>query len=297
MEVNLPSLLKAMEEAARVAAVFQLSEFRTRAPGWGDSKAARDFVSFVDLESERMIRTVLDRALPGASFYGEETEKTVGQDYTWIVDPVDGTTNYLSGYDHWCVSIALYRRDTPRNATYAAGFSDDASIAGGPDKTAAGTLEAGLILKPTTDELFTATRGGGAFRNGIRLETAARLDPAQALIVTGTPFRSPDTVESFHRTVRRVMSLNRDIRRTGSAALDLAYVAAGFFQGFWEVDLAPYDAAAGLILIRETGQSTHDFGGRPYDLFHSRGLVAGRIGVAEPLARIVREEYANVDLV
>jgi len=273
MELDLQVLLKEMEKAARGAAVFQLSEFRTRAPGWGDAKAARDFVSFVDLESERMIRTVLDRALPAASFYGEETEKTLGQDYTWIVDPVDGTTNYLSGYDHWCVSIALYRGGAP------------------------GTLEAGLILKPTTNELFIATRGGGAFRNGVRLETAVQLDPGQALIVTGTPFRSPDTVDSFHRTVRRVMGINRDIRRTGSAALDLAYVAAGFFQGFWEVDLEPYDAAAGLILITETGQSTNDFAGRPYELFHSRGLVAGRPGVAEPLARIVREEYADVDLV
>jgi len=282
MGVDLPTLLKEMEKAARGAATFQLSEFRTRPPGWGDSKAARDFVSFVDLESERMIRTVLDRALPGASFYGEETEKTVGQDYTWIVDPVDGTTNYLSGYDHWCVSIGLYRGAAPGDAA--------------PDDALAGTLEAGLILKPVTDELFTATRGGGAFRNGIRLETAVRLDPAQALIVTGTPFRSPDTVDSFHSTVRRVMSLNRDIRRTGSAALDLAYVAAGFFQGFWEVDLAPYDAAAGLILITETGQSTKDFAGRPYDLFHSRGLVAGRKGVVEPLANIMREEYLGVDL-
>ena len=283
MELDLIALLKEMEKAARMAAAFQLSEFRTRPPGWGDSKAARDFVSFVDLESERMIRGVLDRALPGASFYGEETEKTVGQDYTWIVDPVDGTTNYLSGYDHWCVSIALYRMAASRDA--------------GLDKTAMGTMQAGLILKPTTDELYTATRGGGAFRNGIRLETATGLDPAQALIVTGTPFRSPDTVDSFHRTVRRVMSLNRDIRRTGSAALDLAYIAAGFFQGFWEVDLAPYDAAAGLILITETGQSTNDFAGRPYNLFRSRGLVAGRKGVLEPLASIVREEYADVDLV
>jgi len=292
MEVNLADLLKEMEKAARDAAAFHLSEFRTRAPGWGDSKAARDFVSFVDLESERMIRAVLDRALPGASFYGEETEKTLGQDYTWIVDPVDGTTNYLSGYDHWCVSIALYR-----GSGVTSGVGTSASTAASPDQAAAGTLEAGLILKPATDELFTATRGGGAFRNGNRLDSAVRLDPAQALIVTGTPFRSPDTVDSFHRTVRRVMSLNRDIRRTGSAALDLAYVAAGFFQGFWEVDLAPYDAAAGLILIKETGQSANDFSGRPYDLFRSRGLVAGRIGVTEPLARIVREEYADVDLV
>jgi myo-inositol-1(or 4)-monophosphatase len=258
-----------------------LSEFRTRSPGWGDAKAARDFVSFVDLESEWMIRTILDRALPGASFYGEETEKTLGQGYTWIVDPVDGTTNYLSGYDHWCVSIGLYR----------------GSASGAASGAAPGMLEAGLILKPATDELFSAIRGGGAFRNGVSLETAVQLDPGQALIVTGTPFRSPDTVDSFHRAARRVMSLNRDIRRTGSAALDLAYVAAGFFQGFWEVDLAPYDAAAGLILITETGQSTKDFAGRPYDLFRSRGLVAGRKGVVEPLATIVREEYADVDLV
>ena len=260
-------MIRAMEQAAREAAAFQLSEFRARAPGWGDSKAARDFVSFVDVESERMIRRVLDAALPGAAFYGEETERTVGPGRTWIVDPLDGTTNYLSGFDHFSVSIALR----------------------GPEG-----MEAALILKPATGETFTALRGGGAFRDGRRLPRATPLDPAGALIGTGTPYRSPETADAFFGTVRRVMASCRDIRRTGSAALDLAYLAAGYLQGFWEIDLQPYDVAAGLLLLEETGHAYANFGGGAYDLFRDRGFIAGRPGIVEILTEAVKAEYGDI---
>ncbi len=270
MDANLyERLLGETERAARLAASLQLAEFRKRGPGWGDAKAARDFVSFVDLESERAIRRVLDAALPAAAFFGEETDKTVGPDLTWVVDPLDGTTNYLSGYDHWSVSIALWEKGRPVLA---------------------------LVLKPSSGELFTATLGGGAWRNGVRLMRAEGLDPRSALVATGTPYRSPETTDAFFAATRRVLASCRDVRRAGSAALDLCYVAAGFFQGFWEVDLQPYDVAAGLLLLSETGHEYRTFAGKAYDPFRCRTLVTGRPLVLDALQAAVREEYAVIGL-
>jgi myo-inositol-1(or 4)-monophosphatase len=261
------ALLKAMEDAARTAGEFQLSEFRRRAPGWGDSKGAHDFVSFVDLESENRIRRILQEALPRAAFYGEETEQSLGEEATWVVDPLDGTTNYLSGFEFWAVSIALWDKDGPC---------------------------LGLVYKPVGGELFSARRGGGAFRNGIALAPAEYLAPRGALIATGTPYRSPDTGEFFFAAAREVLKHCRDIRRNGSAALDLCYLAAGYFQGFWEVDLQPYDVAAGLLLLRETGHPCRTFSGLPYDPFKHRGLVTARPGVMEALEQAVRTGYHGV---
>ncbi|MDR2111036.1 MAG: inositol monophosphatase [Spirochaetaceae bacterium] len=267
MGENAGPLLKAMEEAARTAGEFQLSEFRRRGPGWGDSKGSHDFVSFVDLESENRIRRILREALPRAAFYGEETEQSLGEEATWVVDPLDGTTNYLSGFEFWSVSIALWDQAGP---------------------------SLGLVYKPVGEELFTARRDAGAFRNGVRLPFAEALSPRGALIATGTPYRSPDTGECFFAAVREVLKHCRDIRRNGSAALDLCYLAAGYFQGFWEVDLQPYDVAAGLLMLRETGHPCRTFSGAPYNPFKHRGLVSARPGVMEALEQAVRAGYQGV---
>lgn len=261
------TLLQAMVSAARAAGTFQMSEFRRREPGWGDTKAAHDFVSFVDVESERRIKAILDQVLPGAAFYGEETEKQRGPEYTWIVDPLDGTTNYLSGLDHFSVSIALWKQDQPLLA---------------------------VVYKPSTDELFTAEAGQGAWRNGAALSLAKPMDCSGALIATGTPYRSPDTIPAFYRAMDQVLSTFRDVRRCGSAALDLCYVAAGFFQGFWEVDLQPYDVAAALLLLKETGNQYSNFQGSPYDPFVHRGLVSGRPGVYEALYTQIQTAYGKL---
>ncbi len=260
-------LLEAMTAAAREAGSFQLSEFRRREPGWGDTKAAHDFVSFVDVESERRIKTTLGQALPEAAFYGEETEQRRGATYTWIVDPLDGTTNYLSGLDHFSVSIALWQSSSPLLA---------------------------VVYKPSSGELFTATAGEGAWRNGKPLGRAAAMDCGAALIATGTPYRSPDTAQAFYHALDQVLKTCRDVRRCGSAAMDLAYVAAGFFQGFWEVDLQPYDVAAGLLLLQETGHPYSTFNGSPYDPFKHRSLVTGRPGIYETLQRQVAAAYGEL---
>ena len=260
-------LLAAMEDAARSAGALQLAEFRSRPPGWGDVKGGHDFVSFVDLESEKRIRRILEKALSGTAFYGEETEQSLGES-TWIVDPLDGTTNYLSGFDCWSISIALWEGNHPA---------------------------LGLIFRPFTGELFTAVRGGGAFHNGLLLPAAEWLAPESALIATGTPFRSPDTAGAFFAAVRGVMQSCRDIRRVGSAAVDLAYTAAGYFQGFWEVDLKPYDVAAGLLMLEETGHPCRSFSGVPYDPFRHRSLITARPGVMETLEEAIRQGYGMMD--
>jgi len=266
--LNDESALRAAEEAAREAGAFQMAEFRSRPAGWGDAKDAHDFVSHVDVQSERLIRCRLEAILPDAAFYGEETEQRVGPGATWVVDPLDGTTNFLSGFDHFAVSIGLR----------------------GPD----GAMELGVVLKPATGELFSARRGCGAARNGVPLPRASALDPKAALVATGTPYRSRDTDAAFFGAVTDVMNACRDVRRTGSAALDLAYLAAGYFQAFWEADLQPYDVAAGLLLLSETGHQVFNFQGRPYRLFEDRGFVAGRPGVVEPVLAAVEKNYGGL---
>lgn len=260
-------LLDTMKEAALHASELQKAEFRLRAPGWGDTKEAHDFVSFVDVESERRIRTILERDFGEAAFFGEETEQNRGPGYTWIVDPLDGTTNYLSGYDHWSISIALWDQSGP---------------------------VLGLVYKPSNDESFHAERDKGAWHNGKKLMHAEGMDPSAALIATGTPYRSPDTQTSFFTALKTVLGTCRDVRRSGSAALDLCYTAAGFFQGFWEVDLQPYDVAAGLLLLQETGQRCTTFSGTTYDPFKHRSLVCGRPGVYEKLAAAVNTAYQSM---
>jgi len=261
------TLLTTMVSAAKEAGAFQMSEFRRRDPGWGDAKAAHDFVSFVDIESEGRIKSILKAALPDAAFYGEETEKERSPGYTWIVDPLDGTTNYLSGLDHFSVSIALWKGEKPL---------------------------LGVIYKPVTEELFTAEAGQGVWRNGNRLPRSRTMVCGAALIATGTPYRSADTVQSFYGALDRVLKTFRDVRRWGSAALDLCYVAAGFFQGFWEVDLQPYDVAAGLLMLEETGIPYSTFQGTVYDPFKHRSLVTGWPGVYETLSQQVASAYGSL---
>ncbi len=254
----LASLIPLMESTGS----YQLERFRTREPGWGDEKAEREFVSEVDIESEHRLKEGLLRILP-AAFFGEETERSRAE-FTWVVDPLDGTSNYLSGLDIWAVSVALLRGDE---------------------------VVLGAVHKPPTKETFTAERGGGAFHDGKRIGRKKEFRLEDALVSTGFPYRSPDTTASFFRSVEELLLRCRDIRRPGSAALDLAYVAAGYMQGFWEIDLQPYDVAAGLLLLEETGCRYSTIKGEPYDPFSCRSLVIGLPGLMEELRAILARHY------
>jgi myo-inositol-1(or 4)-monophosphatase len=256
-----------LEEVKRIVlpvGAYQKELFRTQRPGTGEEKLSREFVSAVDLRSEKEIRAGLLRALPEAGFYGEESAQEMGKLYTWIVDPLDGTTNYLSGFDTWSVSVALFEGKSPI---------------------------LGLVHKPSTGEFFTGIRGGGAFHDGKRLAKAESFPLKDGLIGTGFPYRSQDTAKSFFPAAEEILYRCRGIRRSGSAALDLSYVAAGYLQGFWEVDLKPYDVGAALLFLEESGCPVSSFQNETYDPFSNRSLVTGFPGLKDELTSILSRHY------
>jgi len=199
-------------------------------------KGPADFVSAADIRAEAVIRAELERARPSYGFLMEESGESIGSDpqHRWIVDPLDGTTNFLHGIPQFAISIALERQ---------------------------GRLQAALVYDPIAEELFTAERGAGAFVNDRRLRVAARQNLADCVIATGMPFKGKGEHDDYLKELTRIMPNIAGIRRFGAAALDLAWVAAGRFDGFWEHDLHPWDLAAGVLLIREAGGFATDTAG------------------------------------
>jgi myo-inositol-1(or 4)-monophosphatase len=216
-----------------------------------ESKQRNDFVSEVDRQAEHAIIDILKRAYPDHCFLGEESGDTgsAGSDYRWIIDPLDGTTNFLHGLPHYAVSIALEYQ---------------------------GRLELGVIYNPVNQELFTAERGGGAFLNNRRIRVAGLRSLEGALLGTGFPFRADQDVERYLKTFRALHGPLSGIRRAGSAALDLAYVASGRLDGFWEFGLLPWDMAAGILMVREAGGIVIDFAGK------EEFMVSGNVIAANP---------------
>ncbi len=228
LNVMVQAAFKAGKSLARDFGEVQNLQVSLKGPG--------DYVSQADRKAEKIIREELLKARPTYGFLGEESAEEKGTDgaHRWIVDPLDGTTNFLHGIPHFAVSIALERN---------------------------GEIVAGVIYNPANDELYTAERGGGAFLNDRRLRVAARKDLVDCVIACGVPHLGRPQHGKFLVELRHVMGEVAGIRRTGSAALDLAYVAAGRFDGYWENDLNAWDLAAGIVLIREAGGWVSDFGG------------------------------------
>ncbi|RMD90684.1 MAG: inositol monophosphatase [Alphaproteobacteria bacterium] len=211
-------------------------------------KGPADFVSEADRRAEQILYEELHRARPDFGFLMEERGAIAGKeaDSRWIVDPLDGTTNYLHGLPHWAVSIAAEER---------------------------GDIVAGIIYDPLREELFWADRGRGAFLNDQRLRVSARTTLATALLATGIPFKGRGGHARFLAELESFMHEVAGVRRFGAASLDLAYVAAGRYDGFWEAGLAPWDVAAGILLIREAGGFVSDLeGGRR--IFATGGILA-----------------------
>lgn len=224
-------------------------------------KGPSDFVSQADMKAEKIVRDELLKARPTYGFLGEESEEITGTDgaHRWIVDPLDGTTNFLHGIPQFAVSIALERN---------------------------GEIVAGVVFNPATDELYTAERGGGAFLNDRRLRVAARKVLSDCVIGCGVPHLGRGHHGKFLVELRHVMGEAAGLRRLGSASLDLAYVAAGRMDGFWEAELSPWDVAAGLLLIREAGGFVSDMKGGQ-DIFESRSVVAGNEYIQKALVEVV----------
>jgi len=224
------------------------SDGQTVRPSDWRSKGHHDWVTEVDRRAEALIAEVLGKGAPGSRLVGEESSpELVEQGLVWIVDPLDGTTNFLHGYPQYAVSIAA---------------------------TVNGVLEAAVVLDVTREYLYGAIRGKGAWLGDTRLGVSTISEPARALLGTGYPFKQLDRLDRYLEQFRRILPATSGVRRAGSAALDLADVAAGRLDGFWELTLAPWDSSAGILLIREAGGLVTDLAGRAIGAEHS-AVVAG----------------------
>lgn len=230
------ALLKVMSDAARKAARGLNRDFGELTELQVSKKGAADFVSAADLKAEQVIFEALQKARPGYGFLGEERGMIEGTDktHTWIVDPLDGTTNFLHAIPHFAVNIALQRE---------------------------GAVVAAVTYNPITNELFWAEKGKGCFVNDKRLRVAARQRLDEAVLATGIPFLGHGGHGRFLKELHQISQRVAGVRRFGAAALDLAFVAAGRFDGFWERDLSPWDLAAGVLLVTEAGGKVTDADG------------------------------------
>jgi myo-inositol-1(or 4)-monophosphatase len=235
MARNLSPHMTVMQNAAQKAARRLLRDFSEVEQLQVSVKGPGDFVSQADMRAEQTIRDELAKARPGYAFLMEETGASGGDNWSWrwVVDPLDGTTNFLHGIPHWAISIGLERR------------LGDGSV----------ETVAGMVYAPTVDEMFWAEKGTGAFVNDRRLRVSARREMHDAVFATGIPFAAVSGQRrlSFAKTLGALMPQVAGIRRFGSAALDLAWVAAGRYDGFWELGLKPWDYTAGLLIVREAG--------------------------------------------
>jgi myo-inositol-1(or 4)-monophosphatase len=214
------------------------------------SKSQNDFVSEVDHAAEHAILSVLTEAYPTHGFIAEESgEKNAEAEFVWVIDPLDGTTNFLHGFPQYCISIGLLHKGVPNQA---------------------------VVFDPNRNELFTATKGVGAYLNDrrIRVTKTAHLD--EALMGTGFPFKEVGGIDEYLRMFKNMTLSCSGIRRPGAAALDLAWVAAGRLDGFWEIGLSPWDMAAGVLLIREAGGLVGDLAGE--EKFMDSGRIVASNG-------------------
>ena len=225
------------------------------------SKSPNDFVTEVDRAAEQTIIEVLRDAFPGHGILAEESgESGPESEFTWIIDPLDGTTNFIHGLPQYAVSIA---------------------------QTKNGVLEHAVVYDPNTNEMFTASRGAGAFLNDRRIRVSRRTRLNEALIGTGFPFRRFDHVDAYLAMFKELTQKTAGIRRPGAASLDLAYVAAGRFDGFWEMGLSPWDMAAGALLIQEAGGLVSDLSGEA-NYLATGNLVAGSPKIFGQLLPIIQ---------
>jgi len=234
--INHSALIKVMVDAARKAGRALARDFGEVAELQVSRKGTADYVSAADLKAEQTIFEELSRARPGYSFLGEERGLIEGTDktHTWIVDPLDGTTNFLHAMPHFAINIALQRE---------------------------GQIVAGMTYNPANSDLFWAERGRGAYLNERRLRVAARTQFNEAVFATGIPFLGHGQHARFLKELHQVSQRVSGVRRFGAAALDLAWVAAGRFDGYWERDLNAWDLAAGLLMVTEAGGVVTDADG------------------------------------
>jgi len=230
-------------------------------------KRAKDFVTDIDRKSERAIIDILRTAYPNHGILAEESGHSEGDEYLWIIDPLDGTNNFVHGLPHFSISIALQYRNK---------------------------IEHGLIYDPVRDDLFTASRGEGAQKNNRRIRVGQRNTFEDCFISTGTTIRDPQYIEPYFDALKEIAADCLSIRACGSSALDLAYVASGQIDGYFKLGLSPWDMAAGILLVKEAGGLMSDFqGGETY-------LKTGKIVTANPkifkeLIKIIKPKFKDIE--
>jgi len=257
------AVINVMAAAARKAGRGLIRDFGEVENLQVSQKGPSDFVSTADLKAEKTLRQELEKARPGYGFLMEESAETIGDGkHRWIVDPLDGTLNFLHGIPHFCISVALERE---------------------------GEIIAGVVYEPLRDEEFWAEKGSGSFVSDRRIRVSGRRDLGQAVIATGMPFRGKEAHPGYMRTLNAVMAETAGVRRFGAAALDLAYVAAGRFDGFWEFGLKPWDMAAGLLLVKEAGGYCSEPDGSGHDMLATGNVLAANDHLHLPLGRLMRQ--------
>lgn len=266
------SLLNPMLRAARAAETVIRDGAARRSTLVWESKGPADFVSAVDIGAEAAIRQILLDAFPHAHVLGEEAfqGERVAHGLWFVVDPLDGTTNFLHGVPEYAVSIAALHDSVP---------------------------VAGVVLNAARGDVFTATRGGGAFLDGTKLQVSTISAPDKALIATGFPYSAKTAeLDRYTRQFARIAQQTAGIRRPGAAALDFAAVAAGRYDAFWELSLAPWDIAAGMLLIREAGGLVTDFEGNDAMVAHG-SFVAGNPAMHAWVLEQIRTAEASAETV
>ncbi|OGT46512.1 MAG: inositol monophosphatase [Gammaproteobacteria bacterium RIFCSPHIGHO2_12_FULL_41_20] len=224
-------------------------------------KKPNDYVTNIDKQAEKEITGIISKAYPDHGVLGEEGTEKSGNDYLWIIDPLDGTRNFIHGLPHFAVSIAVKYKNR---------------------------IEHGVIYDPIRDELFTASRGKGAQLNERRIRVSTRKHLQDCLLGTGFPYRhSPQHQTAYLCTIQALLPICGDIRRLGAATLDLAYVACGRLDGFWELGLKPWDIAAGVLLIKEAGGLITDLHGGD-DFFSKGDVIAGNATILRQMLKIIR---------
>ena len=254
--------LNLMIKAARRAGRSLVKDFREVENLQVSTKGPGDFVSKADREAERMIKEDLLTGRPTYGWLGEETGETAGADPTrrWLVDPLDGTTNFLHGMPHWAVSIALEHK---------------------------GEIVSAVVFDAAKDEMYVAEKGAGAWMNERRLRVSGRRAMSEAVFATGVPFGAKNTLPASLQDLARLMPLCAGVRRWGAASLDLAYVAAGRYEGYWERELQAWDIAAGILLVKEAGGMVSAIR-EGDDMLEKGAVICGNEALFEPFRKVIR---------
>ncbi|WP_142850921.1 inositol monophosphatase family protein [Telmatospirillum sp. J64-1] len=254
--------INVMVAAARKAARGILRDFGEVEQLQVSRKGTNDFVTAADTRTEKVLRQELKKARPDYGFLLEEGGEEVGSNASnrWIIDPIDGTTNFIHGIPHFAMSIALERE---------------------------GEIIAGVVYNPITDDVFVAEKGNGAFLNDHRLRVSARRKIEEAVVTTGIPHLGRGDHQQFLRELSAVMGSTAGLRRFGSASLDLAYVAAGRCDAYWERGLQPWDIAAGILLVREAGGYVYEPDGKGLNMMESGNVLATNAHLLTPMSKLL----------